>query len=396
MIEAPGVRIVRLSAALALAALAVLIFRSLWAALPTPVLFDYGSFIASGRAASEGLDPYGIYPLTFRVSIPGFESWNPNLNPPSSLPLFELLGRLSPHEGFRMWWSLSALCYAAAVGLLVRHHGKGRGLVLALWPFALAGFWDTLVLGQIYLPLVLAAVGAWILLDRGHGLAAGILIGVVVAAKPNFLVWPVLLFLAGHFRAPVAAGVTAGVLSLVPVLLYGPQVYMQWIDLVLSDEGRAVFLTNASLPGLLQRAGLTGLDKAAALAVLAAAALWAWRARPQVLRASAIGLIGAILASPIAWVHYTLFLLPVFFFRPMKPALLVSAALLVVPVPMVLGYLDAPAWQQATLGSIYGWAVVLCLFGVAGGGAGHDAGSRRPAPGRTGAVHIGPAHAGKG
>ncbi|HSK39728.1 MAG TPA: glycosyltransferase family 87 protein [Arenibaculum sp.] len=364
-----------------------LIFWNLSSALPTPGLLDYGSFVASGRAAAEGLNPYGIYPLTFHVVLPGFESWNPNLNPPVSLPLFELFDQVPPHQGFRLWWSFSMLCYAAAVGLLARYHGGERWFVPALWAFALVGFWDTLVLGQIYTPLVLAAVGAWILLDRGRPVAAGLLIGLVVAVKPNFLVWPALLFLAGHFRAPVTAGAAAAVLSVVPALIYGPDVYRQWIELVVSDENRAVFLTNASLAGLVQRAGLAGLDKVFGPVLLAGLALWAWRRKPSAMRASALGLVGAILASPIAWVHYTLFLLPVFFFaRPMPLSLRVAAALLVVPVPVVLSYLDAPSWQQVTFGSIYGWAVVLCLTGAAGpdraGGRGDTA--IGPAPARRG------------
>lgn len=364
----------RLLAMAASAVLLPLIFWNLASALPTPGLLDYGSFVASGRAAAEGSNPYAIHPLTFHVVLPGFESWNPNLNPPVSLPLFELFDRVPPHQGFRLWWSFSALCYVAAAGLLVRRYGGERPLVLALWAFALAGFWDTLVLGQIYLPLVLAAVGAWLLLDRDRPVAAGLLIGLVVAVKPNFLVWPALLFLAGHVRAPVTAGITAAALSLVPVLIYGPDVYLQWIELVVSDEDRAVFLTNASFAGLALRAGLAGLDKALGLALLAGLALWAWSRKPPALRASALGLVGAILASPIAWVHYTLFLLPVFFsIRPMPPASRAAAVLLIVPVPAVLGYLEAPSWQQATLGSAYGWAVVLCLIGAAGSGtAGRD------------------------
>ena len=42
-----------------------------------------------------------------------------------------------------------------------------------------------------------------------------------------------------------------------------------------------------------------------------------------------------------------------------------AAALLVVPVHVVLRFLDAPLWQQVTAGSLYNWAVVLCLAAVA-------------------------------
>ncbi|MBC7908580.1 MAG: DUF2029 domain-containing protein [Rhodospirillaceae bacterium] len=339
--------------------LLLVIIYGLTMALPGPELMDFGSFMASGQAAGQGLDPYGIYPLTFRVELPGFNSWNPNLNPPPSLPLFHLLSRLEPAFAFRLWWAISAVCYCAAVALLAR-----RGWLAVLWAFALAGFWDSLVLGQIYLPLVLATVAAWCLLERDRVWSAGLLIGLVVAVKPNFTVWPALLLMAGHYRPVMAAMVSAALLAGFAVLLYGPQVYGQWLALVLNDANRAVFLTNASLSGLAQRLGVPSLGTLSSLGLLAWLAWWAWRRRLPVLQASALGLVGAVLASPIAWVHYTLFLLPIFFAFPATPLLVLSAALLVVPVPLVLHLLEAPWWLQASLGSVYGWAVVLCLLAL--------------------------------
>src|SRR5215218_9500413 len=125
-------------------------------------LWDFGSFVASGRAAREGLNPYGVYPLTLRVELPGFESWNPNLNPPISALLFQLFDMADPETTLRVWWWTSVAFYAGTVGLLVRRFAPGQPRVstvaTALWALALAGFWDTLFLGQIYLPLVFTAV----------------------------------------------------------------------------------------------------------------------------------------------------------------------------------------------------------------------------------------------
>jgi hypothetical protein len=47
----------------------------------------------------------------------------------------------------------------------------------------------------------------------------------------------------------------------------------------------------------------------------------------------------------------------------MTPPLLAAAVLLVVPVPFVLRFVEAPAWLQLTLGSSYNWAVLLCFAG---------------------------------
>ncbi|HEV7252979.1 MAG TPA: glycosyltransferase family 87 protein [Mesorhizobium sp.] len=352
------------AAALIALALLALIAWHLQRSLPTPGLLDYGSFLESGRAAARGENPYGIYPLTFHVVLPGFESWNPNLNPPAALPLFELFDMASPVGGFRIWWGLSFVAYAVAVALLAHRYAGERWILPVLWAFALAGFWDTLVLGQIYLPLLLFGILGWLLLDRGHLVLAGIAIGVVVAIKPNFLVWPGLLFLAGHWRAPVSAGLTFAVLGLVPLLLYGPEVYGQWVELIRNDEGRAAFLTNASLPGIGERAGAGTAALALSALLLIALAVWAFWRKPLPLEASTLGLIGSLVASPIAWVHYTLFLLPVFFAFRLNWPLRLAAVLLLAPVPLVLRLMNAEPLVQATVGSVYGWAVVLCLLGA--------------------------------
>ena len=328
---------------------------------PSDLLWDFGSFVASGRAAREGLNPYGIHPLTFHVSLPGFEAWNPNLNPPISAILFQLLDGSDLHSSFRIWRWISVATYLATLLLLLWRYPAQQPLPLILWLFALAGFWDTLLLGQIYLPLVLAAVAAWTLLERGDGLWAGILIGLVVAMKPNFLVWPALLFLAGFYRPALVAGVTVGAVSALPLLVYGPEVYRQWFELIASDRERAFFLTNASLAGLATRAGLPVLGPILSLTLLAGLAAWAFLRRPDAVRTSALALVAALLASPLGWIHYTLFLLPILLSQWQRPVMRLVGLLLVVPVPFVIGQFTKPALTQLTVGSVYAWALVLCL-----------------------------------
>jgi hypothetical protein len=98
---------------------------------------------------------------------------------------------------------------------------------------------------------------------------------------------------------------------------------------------------------------------------MAALGAWVLKRRSDALQASALGLIGALLSSPLAWVHYTLFLLPIFFFLgPRNGWLLAAALLLLIPVPAVLELTEMPAAVQVTIGSVYGWAVLLCLAGT--------------------------------
>lgn len=347
---------------IAAAFLLVVIVDGAQRSLPSRELRDFGSFIASARAGIEGADPYAIHPLTFHVVVPGFDVWNPNLNPPISVLLFRPFTAAAPHEAFLWWWGISLVCYVLAVALLVRRYGEKDRPLLTLWALAAAGFWDTLALGQIYLPLVLATVIVWLLLERGRTAAAGLLIGCIVAVKPNFAAWPAVLLLAGHLRAPLTAFAVAAILSTIPLLTHGSAIYRQWASVILADESRTAFLTNASIPGLAARAGIQAAGMIAAVAVLAMVAGWAFRRKPSPLEASAVGMVAGIAASPIAWVHYTLLLLPVFFRWHRSPALVAAAILLVVPVAFVLRYLDAALWRQATIGSSYNWAVILCLL----------------------------------
>ncbi|NBJ10911.1 glycosyltransferase family 87 protein [Microvirga arsenatis] len=345
-------------------ALVVLSILAIRAGLPRMAdggLWDFGSFVESGRAARAGSNPYGVYPLTLHVQLPGFESWNPNLNPPISALIFQLFDVADPRAVLRVWRWISILFYGAAVLLLLRRFQGPQAPVIAVWAFALAGFWDTLLLGQIYLPLVFATVLAWLLLEREESLWAGVLIGFVVAIKPNFLVWPALLFLSGHRPVALAAAGTAAVISAVPLAVYGPEIYHQWLELVVSDRERAFFLTNASFAGLAARAGVPALGIFLGLGLLAGLAAWAYWRRPNVVSVSGMALLAALLASPLGWVHYTLFLLPVLLTHWHRPAIRVVALLLIIPVPFVIDQFTKTTWIQFTIGSVYAWALVLCL-----------------------------------
>ena len=362
MVERPAAR----GMSLALGLMSVLVIASEFGrTLPAEGLWDFGSFVASGRAARDGLNPYGIYPLTLHVVLPGFESWNPNLNPPISAILFQVFDLADPHLTFRAWWVISICCYAAAVILLLRRYGGGQLVPIGVTAFALAGFWDTLLLGQIYVPLALAAAAAWLLLERGADRWAGLLMGVVIAMKPNFLVWPVVLLLAGHRLAAGVSLATALGISAIPLAVFGPEIYRQWFELIASDHERAFFLTNASLSGLAARASLPWLGTIVSFTILAALAWWAIRYEPSKMRASALALVAALLASPLAWVHYTLFLLPVFVSRWSSLPIRAAMLLLIVPVPFIIGQFGKPALVQFTIGSVYAWALVLCALTLA-------------------------------
>jgi hypothetical protein len=76
---------------------------------------------------------------------------------------------------------------------------------------------------------------------------------------------------------------------------------------------------------------------------------------------SSVALLLSVLASPIGWVNYALFLLPVFCWRWSSPVVRVVLAMLMVPVPIVISELPNRGFRTVTLGSIYNWALLLLL-----------------------------------
>jgi hypothetical protein len=115
------------------------------------------------------------------------------------------------------------------------------------------------------------------------------------------------------------------------------------------------------LTGLAARAGASTFGLLLSLALLAVLAAWAFFRRPDTIRASSLALVASLLASPLGWVQYTLFLLPVFLSHWDRPAMRLAGLLLITPVPFVISYFTARAWEQFTIGSIYAWALILCL-----------------------------------
>ena len=330
-------------------------------------LLDFGSFVASGRAAQAGQDPYAVYPLTARGEYQGIEYTFPNLNPPAWLPVFEGLARLDPFTAKTAWISLSFLLYCLGVFLLYRQQRPPP--IWVLWAFSLAGLWNTLMLGQVYAVLFLLAVAGWVSLRREQEILAGVFIGIAAALKPNLLVWPVILLLVGRRKAALWAGITFIGLSLLPLLRYPPLVYAQWFE--------AARGTNwSSLPHYLSvfsvaaRFGVPWLGWLLAPLLLVGVAWWAWKYHPPVLQASAVAIAAAILASPLATPRFTLLLVPAFFVFNSLRGLRLPAGLLAIPVAVVVWLGAFTAWSNLAAGLIYPIALFISLSVFLGPAAG--------------------------
>jgi len=199
---------------------------------------------------------------------------------------------------------------------------------------------------------------AWLLFRAGHECWAGLLIGLVVAIKPNLGLWPVLLLVAGHRRPALTALGTALALSALPLLRYGPGVYGQWLAAV-QAESWFHMPHYASLPSLGARLGIPGWGLAAAVLVGLAALLVAWRGRLPVLALSEGALLAAYLVSPSSSPRLGLFLVPGLLARPWTRRTSWAAALLTVPSHLILyvGQRSALLFQIA--GLVYPAALLL-------------------------------------
>ena len=283
-------------------------------------LLDFGAFYMAGVADQEGLDPYGVYPELAAETGEDFgytdgRGHSPNLNPPISLYPFRLLVDADPAT---VMWGLnivSAVAFAACGYALLRAYPQHRNPAGILWLAGFGGFWYTLWLGQVYVLLFVVGLAAWLLIRRGtHPIVAGVLIGLLVAVKPHFVLWPAFLLLARHPRVALPALAVAAATSAIPSALEGPAIYEQWLDAAAAYP-RVALAGNASLVGQAARLGVEPFGYAAAAVLVAASAAIMFRSRATALRASSWALVVASLASPIAWIGYGLLLLPVLLAR---------------------------------------------------------------------------------
>jgi hypothetical protein len=350
-----------------------------WVASTRRELNDLGSFLHSGAAFRAGLNPYEYYPW---LRPPPISAEALNLNPPISVYLFEGLSYFSISFVETAFVVGSGLLLAVSLGLLFLAYRDKRDPLTFLVVLSFAGIWHMFWYLQLYAPLVLAIVGSWLLMRRGNLVWAGILIGLVVAIKPNYALLPLLLIAAGYYSVALPALGTAALISLIPLLLDGPQIYRQWLDLTMGFEGLD-WTSNASLESVTARLEIPYLGFALTVAVLLGVIYWQRRARPGLLDATAVGLMAVVLAGPVSWAGYTLFLLPFLFSRQWDRKLWLAVLLLSVPfspqgaastagLSLIASSIHLPGGLMATLAligdlvspitrSVYAWAVVLLL-----------------------------------
>jgi alpha-1,2-mannosyltransferase len=334
-------------------------------------LHDFGSFIASGQLAIQGKNPYSIdSPLIFKVSFPkiNLEGVAPNLNPPISVLLFQPLSKIDPFQSINFWRILSIILFLLSLFILQKAFPiKSSNRILQIaWAISLAGFWHSIQLGQLYCAMLFITTLVIFFLKNGKFILAGIFLGFLIAIKPNFIFWAFLLLAGGNLRTFVSAGLTALGLSIIPVFVFGVEIYNRWLEAsALFTPTLLLFPGNNSFQGLSARFGQPNLGIILSV-ILGFWLIWyVLRKRPSISRQNSLGLITSLLISPIAWTGYTLVLLPIFFEeREWDWTFKGSAIIFAIPVIFSLVFFESPNANFIIFGWLYGWGLLLLLSGM--------------------------------
>jgi hypothetical protein len=335
-------------------------------------LMDFGSFYASGLKIQNGENPYdpnSEYIFEINFSRVGAGGKMMNLNPPISVIIFEFMSRFDPHQSLIIWQVTSAILYAGIIFLLATTYKQNVRPAIFLWAFTLAGFWHTLVLGQIYILLLLFTVLGWIFLQRGKYIPAGIAIGLVVAIKPNFILWPIFLLFSGYYVTFFVSVLSSLIVSLIPVIFYGTRIYAQWLEASALHFETMIMPGNNSILGLTTR--FSSISTGMVISVILVLILLVFSKRKssnnmeKTEYVSALGIIASLLASPISWTGYTILLLPIYFsLKKWTVPAMVSAAILSIPFAVVLQLFQSSFVNFVLFGWLYGWGILLLLGDV--------------------------------
>jgi hypothetical protein len=281
-----------------------------------------------------------------------------NLNPPFLMPLFMAMALLPPDVSLWVWRGLSVAVYCAIVFIYARRYGTRIPRVI--WALALPGFWALIRQGQIYVVLLFLVVVAALALEAGKHWRAGLALGVLAAWKPNFVLWPVMLFVAGERRVAVLAGGVACALWIVPLMVLDPAITASYVE-QLRAASALHYAGNLSLSAELLRHGAPQfVTVSVALVALGVAILAARRAPLDSVQHRALPL--ALLGAPIGWGSYVILLVPsMLSVTRWSPPLVMGAILFLIPLYILRWVLQVGEQIAGTLGTA---ALVLTAVGL--------------------------------
>lgn len=332
---------------------------------------DFGSFVASGKFASQGKNPYSAdSPLIFRIEFPkiNHSSLAPNLNPPISVMGFEAISQMPIQFSALLWRTISVATYLFLSLLIFRNMGGDtqrfpNNRWRFIWMLTLAGFWHCVQLGQIYIIMLLFAIMAWKYLNSGREILGGLMLGLLIAIKPNFVLWAVTLLISTNWRPFVVAGIVSLGISAFPILMYGPEIYYQWLEASSRFvPDLLIFPGNSSFQGLMARFNRPEMGITFSVLLSAGMLVFVFFNKPKLPNIHSIGIITSLLISPIAWTGYTLLTIPIFLEKKeWDVPYWISALIFSTPFFIILALFQNSFFNFIFWGWFYGWGLVILL-----------------------------------
>ena len=223
-----------------------------------------------------------------------------------------------------------------------------------------AGVAATLRMGQVSMWVALLVTLAWRAARRGREATAGLWLGLAMSIKPFLLLGVPILAVRRRWRATVASVVVAAAALASGGLWLGWSAVSDWLDVLQSPRRATSFALNASVWGVLARAGLP--EAVAVFISIVIAALTVWRAHTADEDAAwALGIAAALLCSPLGWIYYLPLLTgPVLVLALSRrlPRWSYWLAPAFLPAPLSPVVLQEPRIVAVTLGSVYAWALL--------------------------------------
>ncbi len=317
---------------------------------------DLDAFLSSGRAVINGTNPYTGWTQHYGLL--------PNRNPPISLLAFMPLSNFTVEQVYPIMYAVSAVMSIASVIMLYLWYRPNIPFLHASVIFASSGLWSIFSVGQIYIFLLLDIVIAWILIHKKNYLLAGLFIGFLISIKPNFILWPFLLFLAGFRKVSISAIISAIFFTLIPAPFLGLSVYFEWLKLSSTAfaENGMYSPENASAFGFADRLGAIGIGYVIVAFILCLTIFWIFKTRPDIELVGRAAIVISVLASPLGWNMYSALMLPIFFIPKWNKPIVLASILFMIPSPTLHELSDLSPISLILTGSFYFMGLMLILI----------------------------------
>lgn len=321
--------------------------------LDRPVTTDFVSFYAAGDLANAGAAPlaydraahYAAEQTATQQGVPYVYFFYP----PPFLLLCAALARLPYLLSFLAFECVTLALYLRTMGRVLGAQGWAWVIPVVAFPACFVAFG----MGQNSFLTAALFAGGTMLLDR-RPIGAGILFG-LLCYKPHFgLLLPLVLAVAGYWRAIAAAAATVAAVVGVSTALFGVATWQAYLAAFASSqsvyEGGAVrfhaFITPFGAARLMGAPPAASYIIQAIVSMIAAAVVvWLWRRDQRPAIRSAALVAGTMLAVPLA-LYYDLVI------ETVAIAWLVRGR----RVDQI------PAWEKMSLAGIY--AVAMLTAGI--------------------------------